>query len=68
MTGAAALVIVLAVAGCAPPLQTQMIGRTTSMATIAAPLAAEPPVRGSTSAQMLRGEVPDPDRRTCSFQ
>jgi hypothetical protein len=53
MTGAAALVIVLAVAGCAPPLQTQMIGRTTGMATIAAPLAAEPAVRGSTSAQML---------------
>jgi hypothetical protein len=47
MTGAAALAIELAVAGCAPHLQTQMIGRTTGMATIAAPLATEPPVRES---------------------
>src|SRR6478609_947806 len=51
---AAALAMVLAVTGCAPQLQTQMIGRTTGMATVAAPLATELPVPESTSAQVLR--------------
>ena len=51
---AAALAIVLVVTGCAPQLQTQMIGRATGVATVAAPLATELPVPESTSAQVLR--------------
>jgi hypothetical protein len=55
VTRAAALAIVLGVTGCAPQLQTQMIGRTTGMATLAAtPLATELPVPESTSTQVLR--------------
>src|SRR5688572_30364353 len=54
VTRAVAIAVVFAVTGCAPQLQTHMIGRTTGMATSAAPLATELPVPESTSAQVLR--------------
>ena len=65
---AAALAIVLVVTGCVPQLQTQMIGRATGVATVAAPLVTELPVPESTSAQVLRYVVSLPRAAQLRYQ
>jgi hypothetical protein len=69
VTRAAALAFVVAgVTGCAPQLQTQMIGRTTGMAMAGAPIATELPVPESTSAQVLRYVVSMPRATQLRYQ